>query len=114
MDDLDIDLESAETAASRDLARHITSDSSLSSGSDASEIARYATQRESIRSAHLQHVRTVGSTRTGSTADSKPFPAFGAHKPYPPEIPAEREAYVVDFDGPADPLHPLNWPGKQK
>ena len=114
MDGVDIDLELAETAASQDITRHITSDSSLSSRSDASEIARLATQRESIASAHLQHVHTVGSTRQESRTESRPLPGFGAGKPYPPVIPAEREAYVVDFEGPEDPLHPLNWPWKKK
>jgi len=114
MDNLDRDLEAAETQASRDISRHLTSDSSITSGTISSsyDIGRHATQIESLRSAHLQHVHTVGSTRTGR--DSKPLPAFGAGKPFPPVIPAEREAYVVDFEGPEDPLHPLNWSFRTK
>jgi DHA1 family multidrug resistance protein-like MFS transporter len=115
MDDLDVDLEAAETAASRDISRHSTSDSSTTSRtvSHSHDLGRHATQIESLRSAHLQHVYTVGSTRTEGR-ETRPLPAFGAGKPFPPVIPAEREAYVVDFEGPADPLHPMNWTFKQK
>jgi len=38
---------------------------------------------------------------------------MGAGKPYPPPLP-EREEYVVEYDGPDDPLHPQNWPIKRK
>ena len=115
MDNLDLDLESAETSASRAISRHHTSDSSITSRSvsHSYDIARHATQIETLRSAHLQHVHTVGSTRTDGR-ESKPLPAFGAGKPYPPVIPAEREVYVVDFEGPDDPLHPMNWSLKKK
>jgi MFS transporter, DHA1 family, multidrug resistance protein len=115
MDNLDLDLEAAETQASRDLSRHLTLTSSLTSQTESHtyDIARHATQIESLRSAHLQHVHTVGSTRTEGR-ESKPLPPFGAGKPFPPVIPAEREAYVVDFEGPTDPLHPMNWSFKTK
>jgi MFS transporter, DHA1 family, multidrug resistance protein len=113
MDGLDHDLEAAETAASKELSRRDTYDSSTSSEVDSAIISRHATQLESIRSANLQHVATVGSTRP-SRPETEPLPAFGANKPYPPDIPAEREAYVVDFDGPADPLHPMNWHWRTK
>lgn len=48
-----------------------------------------------------------------SRTSKKPLPAFGAGKPYPPPLP-EREAYVVEFNGPDDPLHAQNWPLKKK
>ncbi len=112
MDNLDIDLEAAETAASRRISRQITSDSSVTSQSSTYDIGRHATQIESLRSANLQHIHTVGSTRTDR--QSKPLPEFGAGKAYPPVIPAEREAYVVDFESPDDPLHPMNWTFKKK
>jgi DHA1 family multidrug resistance protein-like MFS transporter len=41
------------------------------------------------------------------------MPNFGAGKPFPPQLP-EREEYVVEFDGPDDPLHAQNWPMKKK
>lgn len=34
--------------------------------------------------------------------------SMGAGKPIPPSLPDSNE-YVVDFDGPDDPAHPLNW-----
>jgi DHA1 family multidrug resistance protein-like MFS transporter len=67
------------------------------------ELSRIATQRS-------QHAATVGGGshgRVGSGA-SKLTPAFGAGKPYPPQLPAKEE-YVVEFDGPDDPLHAQNW-----
>ena len=115
MDIVDRDLEAAETQASREVSRRSTSASSLTSETESHsyDIARHATQIESLRHANLQHVHTVGSTRTRGE-NATPLPAFGAGKPYPPDIPAEREAYVVDFEGPEDPLHPLNWSWKTK
>ena len=79
----------------RDLERHPT------------ELSRIATQRS-------QHSGTVGRSRTSRTRrSSKPLPEFGAGKPYPPPLPSQEE-YVVEFDGPDDPLHPQNWPIKKK
>lgn len=68
-------------------------------------LSRIATQRS-------QHSGTVGATLR-SRASKKPLPPFGAGKPYPPPLPA-KETYVVEFDGPDDPLHPQNWPTKKK
>lgn len=79
----------------RDLERHPT------------ELSRIATQRS-------QHSGTVGRSRTSRTRrSSKPLPEFGAGKPYPPPLPSQEE-YVVEFDGPDDPLHPQNWPIRKK
>jgi len=44
-----------------------------------------------------------------SRESRKPLPPFGAGKPYPPTLP-DQEDYVVEFDGPDDPLHAQNWP----
>ncbi|KAF5017045.1 hypothetical protein F66182_11090 [Fusarium sp. NRRL 66182] len=68
-------------------------------------LSRIATQRS-------QHSGTVGATLR-SRVSKKPLPPFGAGKSYPPALPA-KEAYVVEFDGPDDPLHPQNWPTKKK
>ncbi len=71
------------------------------------ELGRIHTQR-------LQHILTVGHSTHTQTRDSKnPLPPFGAGKGYPPPLPA-REEYVVEFDGPHDPLHPHNWPVRRK
>ncbi|KAL9098517.1 MAG: hypothetical protein Q9187_009646, partial [Circinaria calcarea] len=44
-----------------------------------------------------------------SRESKKPLPEFGAGKSYPRPLPNQEE-YVVEFDGPNDPLHPQNWP----
>ncbi|KAJ5893702.1 MFS general substrate transporter [Penicillium taxi] len=74
----------------------------LSTNSQA--LSRIETQR-------LQHAHTVGSTR--SRASKVPLPNFGGGKPYPPQLP-NREDYVVEFDGPDDPLYPKNWSSTTK
>lgn len=62
--------------------------------------------------ARLQHTATVGAARP-TTKDSRPLPNFGGGKPYPPDLPPH-EDFVVEFDGPDDPLHPQNWTFKKK
>lgn len=55
-----------------------------------------------LQSQRLQHVHTVGSipgSRFESRSVTNVLPAFGGGKSYPPDIPAERDSYVVDFDG---------------
>ncbi|KAJ6144696.1 MFS general substrate transporter [Penicillium chermesinum] len=69
------------------------------------ELSRIETQR-------LQHSYTVGES-VKSRPSRTPLPPFGAGKPYPPPLP-NREDYVVEFDGPDDPLYPQNWPLKRK
>ncbi|KAL2360448.1 hypothetical protein RJZ56_006674 [Blastomyces dermatitidis] len=83
----------ASAQTQRDLERHPTA------------LSRIATQRS-------QHSATVGAGLR-SRPPRKPLPPFGAGKPYPPLLP-EREEYVVEFDGPDDPLHPQNWPMRKK
>lgn len=72
---------------------------------------------ERIATYRSQHEETVGrriSTRRSSLRRrAKPLPEFGAGKPYPPMLPASDE-YVVEFDGPDDPLHAQNWPLRKK
>ncbi|KAI5798448.1 major facilitator superfamily domain-containing protein, partial [Pyronema domesticum] len=41
------------------------------------------------------------------------WPQFGGGKLYPPLLP-EKDAYVVDFTGPKDPIHGQNWPLRKK
>ena len=77
----------------RDLERHPTA------------LSRIATQRS-------QHLGTVGRSLT-SRESKKPLPNFGGGKPYPPCLPNQEE-YVVEYDGPDDPLHPQNWPLRKK
>lgn len=61
-----------------------------------------------IETQRLQHQLTVGES-VKSRPSKGPLPAFGAGKPYPPQLP-NRDDYVVEFDGPDDPLYPQNWP----
>ncbi|GLI81698.1 hypothetical protein PoHVEF18_010086 [Penicillium ochrochloron] len=60
-----------------------------------------------IETQRLQHSMTVGES-VKSRPSKLPLPAFGAGKPYPPQLP-NRDDYVVEFDGPDDPLYPQNW-----
>ncbi|KAJ5787307.1 Major facilitator superfamily domain general substrate transporter [Penicillium paradoxum] len=76
-----------------DLERHRTGTSRA--------LSRTETQR-------TQHALTVGESLK-SRPSRAPLPPFGGGKAYPPLLPA-REDYVVEFDGPDDPLYPLNWP----
>lgn len=76
------------------------------------DLERQATALSRIQTAKSQHSQTVGRS-VRSRKSNKPLPNFGAGKPYPPPLP-EREEYVVEFDGPDDPLHAMNWPLKKK
>lgn len=60
-----------------------------------------------IETQRYQHALTVGES-VRSWASRASLPPFGGGKPYPPPLPA-REEYVVEFDGPDDPLYPQNW-----
>lgn len=44
---------------------------------------------------------------------NEPVPLIGAGRSYPPIVPDEK-SYEVDFDSPDDPIHPHNWPLKEK
>ncbi|KKA30791.1 hypothetical protein TD95_004954 [Thielaviopsis punctulata] len=89
-----------------------------------SRLSRVSTQPEHpvelsrIQTHRSLHSETVGRSRTQTSTLSrrrsqKPLPAFGAGKPYPPALP-DQEEYVVEFDGPDDPLHAQNWPLSEK
>ncbi|MCJ1475355.1 hypothetical protein MMC13_004017 [Lambiella insularis] len=76
------------------------------------DLERHPTELSRIHTQRSQHLGTVGRTLT-SRESRKPLPKFGGGKSYPPPLP-EREEYVVEFDGPDDPLHPQNWPLRKK
>jgi DHA1 family multidrug resistance protein-like MFS transporter len=113
MDRIDTEIERAESQASKQFSRRLPGHQlSADSASIDNAISQHPTQVSRWETQAIQHVHTVGATatsRTVSRASKTPLPNFGGGKPYPPVIPAEREAYVVDFDGPFDPLHPMNW-----
>ena len=78
------------------------------------DLERHQTELSRIHTARSQHSGTVGKTTKTRTKEWKrPLPSFGAGKPYPPLLP-NQEDYVVEFDGPDDPLHAQNWPFKKK
>lgn len=76
------------------------------------DLERRHTSISRIQTARTQHSGTVGRG-AGYKECKKPLPNFGNDKPYPPPLPAKEE-YVVEFDGPDDPLHAQNWPFKKK
>lgn len=76
------------------------------------DLERHPTALSRIETHRTQHSGTVGKTPTSRTS-RKPLPNFGGGKDFPPPLPAQEE-YVVEFDGPDDPMHPQNWPLSKK
>ena len=91
--------------------RHVPTErmSRVNTGRD---VERHPTELGRIATHKSQHEGTVGKS-VKSRESKRPLPNFGAGKPYPPALP-EQEEYVVEFDGPDDPMHPQNWPMKKK
>ncbi|CAG9980625.1 unnamed protein product [Clonostachys byssicola] len=88
----------------------------MSRVSTQNDLERHPTALSRIQTGRSQHHSTVGAglhSRTSTRASRKPLPNFGAGKPFPPPLP-EQEEYVVEFDGPDDPLHAQNWPLRKK
>lgn len=114
--------EAVEEPRETHLRRHATGDSLSSTssiGRNPNDISRFTTHRDDvdlarhptslsrIATARSQHSHTVGTSlrsRTARRYESKPLPAFGAGKDYPPELP-DKELFIVEFDGPNDPMH---------
>lgn len=83
---------------------------------DDAALSRHPTALSRIQTGRSQQNITVGAglrSRTATRESRRPLPGFGNGKEYPPMLP-EREQYVVEFDGPNDPLHAQNWPLKKK
>lgn len=80
------------------------------------DLERHPTELGRIATARSQHSNTVGVSMGRSntqTRDSRrPLPPMGAGKGLPPKH--DVDDYVVEFDGPDDPLHAQNWPLKKK
>jgi DHA1 family multidrug resistance protein-like MFS transporter len=78
------------------------------------DLERNPTVLERKQTSKSQHAGTVGGTTRTKTRDSRrPMPEMGLGKPFPQPLPAQEE-YVVEFDGPDDPLHAMNWPMRKK
>lgn len=79
-----------------------------------SGLDRHPTELSRIQTARSQHSETIGrALRSRDSRRSRPLPAFGAGKPYPPPLP-DQEEYVVEFDGADDPYHAQNWTLRKK
>jgi len=130
LDNVDRALEAVERDAalrrSEEIERVVSASSVSTSSSDAShrgtglnrvetqrDLERHQTELSRIHTARSQHSGTVGRKDTKGKEWKRPLPNFGAGKPYPPLLP-NQEDYVVEFDGPDDPLHAQNWPIKRK
>ncbi|KAL8891393.1 MAG: hypothetical protein Q9215_001535 [Flavoplaca cf. flavocitrina] len=100
---------SSSLASSAPVIREEMGMSRIQTGRD---LERHPTELSRIETHRSQHSGTVGRSLR-SRESKKPLPNFGGGKEYPPPLP-EREEYVVEFDGPEDPLHPQNWPMKKK
>lgn len=120
MEEADRELSRAETQANEYLSPASSSEAEAESRAvhTGSDLSRHPTHVHRLQSQVIHHTHTVSaasqSAKRLKTIESRPLPDFGAGKTYPPEVPAEREAYVVDFSGPHDPTHPQNWTPKKK
>lgn len=80
------------------------------------DLERHPTELDRIQTARSQHSNTVGVSMGRSntqTRDSRrPLPPMGGGKGLPPKH--DVDDYVVEFDGPDDPLHAQNWPLRKK
>lgn len=120
MDDYDRQLEEAETQANEYIDDNSRSEiSGVRTREDqraSTNLSHHPTHVHRWQTQVIQHTHTVGAidAKRTKTVESRPLPDFGAGKGYPPEPLAEREAYVVDFNGPNDELHPHNWPLRSK
>jgi len=100
------------TSSSSSEASVVRREMGMSRLSTQRDLDRHPTSLSRIHTQRSQHSATVGRSLT-SRESKKPLPEFGGGKPYPPMLPEEEE-YVVEFDGPNDPLHPQNWSMKKK
>lgn len=102
---------SSESSAASDIERGGTMSRAPTQREDV-DLERHPTALSRIQTQRSQHSATVGASLK-SRQSRKPLPGFGGGKPFPPPLP-EREEYVVEFDGPEDPMHAQNWPLKKK
>ena len=103
---------SSSSASSAPTSLHEVPTERASRVNTSRDAERHPTELSRIHTQKSQHEGTVGRG-VRSRESRRPLPNFGAGKPYPPTLPAQEE-YVVEFDGPDDPLHPQNWPFRKK
>ena len=104
--------DTATTTSSASSASVVREEMGISRANTQRDLERHPTALSRIETHRTQHSQTVGRTIT-SRQSKKPLPNFGGGKEYPPQLPAQEE-YVVEFDGPDDPLHPQNWTLRKK
>uniref|UniRef100_A0A060T8D4 ARAD1D02772p n=1 Tax=Blastobotrys adeninivorans TaxID=409370 RepID=A0A060T8D4_BLAAD len=75
----------------------------------ASSLIHRTWTQESAEEDAIARVLSLSSRRSKHDATT-PLPKMGGGKPYPPELPKDREAFKVEFDSLKDPIHPHNWP----
>lgn len=75
----------------------------------------HPTELDRIATHRLWHSATVGGSRPNIAQRNTTMKTstLGAGKPFPPTS-YNVEDYLVEFDGPHDPIHPQNWPMKKK
>ena len=98
---------SSSSSSSSSSASVVREEMGMSSVTTRRDLERHPTALDRIETHRTQQSGTVGRTAT-SRQSKRPLPNFGGGKEYPPPLPAQEE-YVVEFDGPEDPLHPMNW-----
>lgn len=104
--------QTVSTSSSSSSTSVVREEMGISRANTQRDLERHPTELSRIETHRTQHSGTVGRTIT-SRKSKKPLPNFGGGKDYPPPLPAQ-EQYVVEFDGPDDPMHPQNWPLKKK
>lgn len=106
---------STSTSSSENSAhQRVSRTDTMSRVSTQRDLERHPTVLSRIQTARSQHTGTVGRSLTGKSRDSRrPMPEMGLGKSMPPPLP-DQEEYVVEFEGPDDPLHAQNWPMKKK
>lgn len=98
--------------------KSITESHESSATSSGSEQIQRLTSRVSRRSLYQNDVESsqdevLSRYWTNRSMTSGNLPPMGGDKPYPPKF-EHAEMYKVEFQGPDDPLCPMNWSSKKK
>lgn len=64
--------------------------------------------RASVSRTQSRRLAGVEDLYEAASLSKEPLPPMGGGKDYPPMLP-EQDPYMVEFDGPDDPLFPINW-----
>ena len=100
----------SDSSSSQNMSRIATAASMGRANTRAVRTKTHPLEDHRTETHRLQQTETVGTARS---KPEKPLPNFGGGKPYPPDLPPY-EDYVVEYDGPDDPLHPQNLTMRKK